>query len=98
MNITPPPLPPSVGPRATSQPDIPADLRKAAEGFEALFLSLMLKAGRAGLPGDDLTGGSAVRSTTDLLDAQLARDAAGRSGFGIADAVARQFAGYGPKP
>lgn len=77
---------------------ISPELRQAGEGFEALFLSLLLKGGRAGLPGDDLLGSAAVKSSMDMLDARLAQDAAGRAGLGIADAVARQFAGYGVKP
>jgi flagellar protein FlgJ len=75
-----------------------SDLQKAGEGFEALFLTLLLKGGRAGLPGDDLTGSAAVRSGMDMLDARLAQDAAGRAGLGIAEAVARQFAGNGTRP
>lgn len=67
------------------------DIRKAAEGFEAIFLSTLLKGGRAGLPGDDLTGSAAVRSATAMLDTHLATEAAGRAGFGIAEAIARQF-------
>ena len=76
---------------APATPDRAADLRKAAEGFEAILLSTLLKGGRAGLPGDDLTGSAAVRGATSMLDAHLATAAAGRSGFGIADAVVRQF-------
>jgi peptidoglycan hydrolase FlgJ len=72
-----------------------AQLQQAGEGFEALFLSLLLKSGRAGLPGDDLTGSAAVTSTYEMLDAQLARDGASRAGLGIADAVVRQFSGTG---
>lgn len=71
------------------------DIRKAAEGFEALFLATLLKGARAGLPGNDLTGGSAVNQATQMLDAELARVAGGRAGFGIAEAVARQFVGQG---
>jgi peptidoglycan hydrolase FlgJ len=69
------------------------DLRRAGEGFEALFLTMLLKSGRAGLPGDDLTGSGAVTSSLEMLDAQLARDGATRAGLGIADAVVRQFGG-----
>jgi len=68
-------------------------LRQAGEGFEALFLTMLLKAGRAGLPGNDLTGSGAVTASVEMLDAQLARDGATRAGLGIADAVVRQFSG-----
>jgi flagellar protein FlgJ len=70
-------------------------LRQAGEGFEALFLTMLLKTGRAGLPGDDLTGSGAVTSSLEMLDTQLARDGAARAGLGIADAVVRQFGGTG---
>lgn len=70
-----------------------AAIRRAAEGFEAMFVTTLLKGARAGLPGDSLTGGPAVRQMTDMLDMELAQSAAARTGLGIADAVARQFAG-----
>lgn len=79
-------------PAAPARP-LPEDIRKAAEGFEALFLETLLRGARAGLPGDTLTGGSAVRQMTGMLDTELAGTAAARTGFGIAEAVARQFAG-----
>lgn len=66
-------------------------LRKAAEGFEELFLTQFLKAARAGSLGDDIMGSSAVDSTRDMFDAEIARASSGRTGFGIADAVERQF-------
>ncbi|NEX45253.1 rod-binding protein [Pseudotabrizicola algicola] len=73
------------------------DIRHAAEGFESLFIATLLKGARAGLPGDDLTGGSAVDSATQMLDAHLAQVMGSRAGFGIAEAVARQFGGDGAK-
>ena len=72
------------------------DIQKAAEGFEALFLATLLKGARAGLPGDELAGGQAMTSATQMLDTHLAQVAGRRAGFGIAQAVARQFAGPGP--
>lgn len=74
------------------------DLRAAGQGFEAMFLSMLLKSARAGLPGDDLTGSAAVRSSMEMLDAQLAQSGASRANLGIADAVMRQFAPNGAKP
>lgn len=66
-------------------------LRKAAEGFEELFLTQFLKAARQGNLGEDIMGSSAVDSTRDMFDAEIARASSGRTGFGIADAVERQF-------
>lgn len=70
------------------------DLRKAAEGFEEFFLRIMLKSARSTGVEDKLTSSSAVKSTQDLFDAEIARVSSGRTGFGIADAVVRQFSGH----
>ncbi len=75
-----------------AQPAGREDLRQAAEGFESLFLTQLLKAGRAGLPGDDILGSSGVDTARDMLDMELAKSSAGRAGLGIADAIERQFA------
>ncbi|MBD1203387.1 MAG: rod-binding protein [Rhodobacteraceae bacterium] len=74
--------------------DQQAELRKAAEGFEELFLGLFLKSARASSLGEDIMGSSAVDKTRDLFDAEIARASAGRTGFGIADAVERQFSRF----
>lgn len=89
---------PVSAPHLTPQRDAAADLRQAAEGFEELFLGLFLKSARAGSLGEDIMGSSAVDSTRDLFDAEIARASAGRTGFGIADAVERQFARFVPQP
>lgn len=86
-----PPVPPASAPAAPATADSRAELRRTAAGFEEMFLVFMLRAGRASGVGDSLTGGTAVSSTRDMLDAQLARSAAGRPGLGIAEAVVRQF-------
>nr|WP_318272675.1 rod-binding protein [Paracoccus saliphilus] len=83
------PLP--VGPQAEMSRPGAAEIAKAATGFEALFLDTLLKGARAGMPGDNLTGGSAVSSAQQMLDTQLSQSAASAAGFGIAEAVARQF-------
>jgi peptidoglycan hydrolase FlgJ len=97
MNITPLPAvsTATASPAEASRAD---DIQKAAEGFEALFIATLLKGARAGLPGDDLTGGQAIDSATQMLDSHLATVAGNRAGFGIAKAVARQFAGPEAKP
>jgi len=94
MDISSPIVPtgPLNGPADSPKAD---DIRKAAEGFESLFLATLLKGARAGLPGNELTGGNGVNSATQMLDAQLAQIAGSRAGFGIAEAVARQFSGSG---
>ncbi|MCG7572164.1 rod-binding protein [Phaeobacter sp. CNT1-3] len=67
-------------------------MRQAAEGFEALFLQQMLKAGRAASLGDDLLGGSGVERMQSMLDQTLTENAANQAGLGLADAIVRQFA------
>ncbi|WP_434615519.1 rod-binding protein [Tabrizicola sp. M-4] len=76
----------------TPQRDQAAELRKAAEGFEEMFLVQFLKAARAASLGEDIMGSSAVDKTRDLFDAEIARSSANRTGLGIAAAVERQFA------
>lgn len=82
------------GPQSGLRPSS-AELEQAGQGFEALFLAMLMKSARAGLPGDDLTGSAAVRSSMEMLDAQLAKEGAARADLGIAAAVTRQFAGNG---
>lgn len=67
-------------------------MRQAAEGFEALFLQQMLKAGRQASLGDDLLGGSGVERMQGMLDQALTENAANQAGLGLADAIVRQFA------
>lgn len=66
-------------------------LRVAADGFEALFMNEMLKAGRAASFDDTLTESSATQSSRAMLDTTLADVSAGRVGLGLGDAIYRQF-------
>lgn len=72
-------------------------LWQAAQGFEALLLSELLKGGRGSLPGGDLggdgEGGQRDTLGQSLLDRELATRGAARGGLGIAAAVYRQFQG-----
>lgn len=76
---------------ATLQPSQDAELRKAAEAFEAIILRQMLSAMRQGKLADDIFGSSATDQYRELADARLADDIAGRRQFGIADMVERQL-------
>ena len=71
-----------------------AALRKAAEGFEEMLLTQMLKAARSAPLAEDITGGAGVDQFRAMFDSEVARASAGRTGFGIADAVERQFGSY----
>lgn len=84
-------------PSLTPHSDPRAELHKAAEGFEELFLGLFLKSARAGSLGDDIMGSQAVDSTRDLFDAEIARSSASHTRLGIAEAVERQFSRFVPK-
>jgi len=97
MTISLPPVTPSI-PTAVPEGRRDDDILKAAEGFESLFIATLLKGARAGLPGNDLTGGNGVNSATQMLDSQLAKVAGRHAGFGIAEAVARQFSGQKADP
>ncbi|WP_323784523.1 rod-binding protein [Thalassovita sp.] len=69
-------------------------MRDSAEGFEALFLQQMLKAGRAASLGDDLLGSSGVDQMQSMLDTTLTESAGSQAGLGMADAIVRQFSPY----
>lgn len=71
-----------------------ATLRKAAEGFEEMFLVQLLKTARSGELAPDLMGGDGVERMRDLFDAEVAKSSAGHTGLGIADAVEAQFAAF----
>lgn len=81
----------------TATDEVDPRMRQAAEGFEALFLQQMVKAGRAASLGDDLLGGSGVSRMQSMLDQQLTEDATGAAGLGMADAIVRQFAPFAKK-
>lgn len=71
-----------------------AELRRAAEGFEELFLNELLKAAHSAHLAEDVLGGSGVDQAQSMFDAEVARASSGRTGFGLADAVERQFSPY----
>lgn len=68
------------------------ELRRAAEGFEAILIRRMLEAARsADLGGDAVIGGSAIDQYTAMRDEYLAEIAAQRGTFGIAAAIETQL-------
>ena len=69
------------------------DLRAAADGFESLFVTMMLKSARQSGFEDTLTGGNGVEMAQSMFDMKVAEVTAGRSNLGISQAVYRQFAG-----
>lgn len=71
-----------------------AALRKAAQGFEAIFVRQMLAAARsAGLAGQDpIFGGQAQETFTSMRDERFADIAAQTGAFGLAKQLEAQFA------
>ena len=70
-----------------------AQLRRAAQGFEAIFVRRMLEAARAANSGsEDVFGGEAMEQFTAMRDEKLADIAASRGTFGIAAAIEAQVA------
>ena len=73
-------------------PGAKGDLRKAAEGFEAMFVRRMLEAARsADLGGDDLFGSQGEDTFTEMRDAHFAELAASSGTLGIADMLELQL-------
>ncbi|WP_298193390.1 rod-binding protein [Novosphingobium sp.] len=71
-----------------------AALKKAAQGFEAIFVRQMLAAARAtSLAGDDpIFGGQANETFTAMRDERFADIAAQAGTFGLARQLEAQFA------
>lgn len=68
------------------------DLRKACEGFEAMFLSMMYKQMRATVPENTLFGESnALKIFQDMRDDELMKNVAAGGGIGIADMMYKQL-------
>ena len=71
-----------------------ARLRAASEGFEALFLQQMMKAGRSASLAKGIFDGTGMDTTQSLLDRAMTETGANRSKLGMAEAIYRQFSGH----
>ena len=79
---------------ATLKPlDRNADLREAAEQFEAIFLNEFIKQARKAKLADDILGSDAQDTYQDMMDRELSTQLAGRVNLGIAEALVRQLGG-----
>ena len=68
------------------------DLKKACEGFEAMFLNMMYRQMRATVPEDTLFGESnALKIFQDMRDDELMKNVAAGGGIGIADMMYKQL-------
>jgi flagellar protein FlgJ len=75
----------------------PAQLRQAAEEFEAMFLNQFLQQARKSQLADGLLTSSAGETFQGMLDQEYARAASGGLSLGIADALYAQFAQHLPR-
>ena len=79
---------------ATLKPlDRNADLREAAEQFEAIFLNEFIKQARKAELADDILGSDAQDTYQEMMDRELSTQLAGRVNLGIAEALVRQLGG-----
>jgi flagellar protein FlgJ len=82
----------STGTQPQAQPDAKREqLKAAAQAFEAVFLREMIGSMRQAKLGEDLLGGSATETFTEMSDAKLADSMAENSSFGIAEMLLKQF-------
>ena len=68
-----------------------AELARAAQAFEAVFLRQMIGSMRQAKLGEDILGGQATDTFTEMSDAKLADAMAENSSFGIAEMLLKQF-------
>jgi peptidoglycan hydrolase FlgJ len=68
-------------------------LKKAAQGFEAVFLREIIGAMRKGKLGEDIFGSSATDNFREMADARTADEMAKLGQFGIAALIEKQLGG-----
>jgi flagellar protein FlgJ len=90
--------PAASGPAATAPADAKqAELRKAAEAFEAVFLRQVIGSMRQAKLADDVFGSAATDQFRELADGKMADNMADQGSFGIADLLLQQFGGKAKK-
>ena len=72
-----------------------ADLREAAEQFEAIFLNEFIKQARKAKLAEDILGSEAQDTYQEMMDRELSAQLSGRVNLGIAEALVRQLGGKG---
>ena len=73
------------------------DLRQAADAFEAIFVSQLIKTARAAKLADDVFGNQASDTYQSMLDDQYARKLSSSANLGIAEALVDQLGGPSPR-
>lgn len=77
---------------SAARPDPDPALRKAAQGFEAVFLREIISTMREAKLAEDVFGSSATDSFRQMSDANLADGMSQLGQFGIAEMIEQQFA------
>jgi flagellar protein FlgJ len=76
----------------------PAELKKVCQQFEAIFIRSLIKKMRATVPDSGLTEKSTGRELfEEMMDSEIANQAARKGDFGIAEILYRQLAGQTEK-
>jgi peptidoglycan hydrolase FlgJ len=91
--IAPTPLSTTSG--LTPKPAVKADLKAAAQKFEAVFLRELIGSMRKAKLAEDVFGSSATDSFREMADARTADSMAGLGQFGIANMLEKQFSHKG---
>jgi flagellar protein FlgJ len=68
-----------------------AQLQKAAQQFEAVFLRQMIGAMRSASLAEGITDSSATQQFQDMADARTADAMAGKGAIGVAELLMQQF-------
>ena len=68
-----------------------ADLKQAAQAFEAIFLRQMISSMRSASLGDGIFDNSASEQFRDMADSRVADHMSKLGSFGIADLLMKQF-------
>lgn len=69
----------------------PAALQRIAREFESLFIQMMMKSMRQAVPEGNLLNTQNTQFFTSLFDQQIAQQASGTGGFGLADMLLKQL-------
>ena len=72
----------------------PANLKAAAEQFEALFVQQLLKQARSAKLADDILGSEAGDTYLEMLDQERATQLSAQMNLGIAEALIYQFGSH----
>lgn len=82
--------------QAKQSPD--AGLKAVAQQFEGIFLNMMLKGMRDGLPGNEIFDNDQSKLYTQMFDQQLSQKLSAGKGIGLADMIIKQMSRQGMAP